>query len=1145
MVLARAEYTISTLFDGENFYRAYADSANGSLRFSETDSNRLYLGTYVGRTKPTHYSQYQWTLVKGSTGVGIKDIQEFYLASPLKEGVTRSTDGWKNEVQVIDSVNKYLWNYEKINYDNNTSHLTEPVIIGTFGSQGIGIKGVTEYYLASPLSEGIKKNTPGWTTEIQPLTPENKYLWNKEIIHYTDDTAALKDKTEVISGTEIFTDKADDNAVVHVEIDGKSYQHAGSGKNLLIGRTENLLISGVNSPSYTFHIKEPIKAGVSYTFSIEGELIENARGWRVWMGPGAHTNLGDFYLSADGVSIKTITLSTQQAEVNDRTFRIYPLANNTSLQTRARIKKIQFEEGSTATAYEPPAPSPNYPIEIHSLNDFDVVSDVGRNLVLNSKRNESANHVKIFDENYRPLLEGRTYTFSFDVKASTNTISNEFYFNPSVRISKRISITTEYQRQFVTFKYVKNDYGGIQVYPHIYPTDKTGLSWTNFKIEEGENATPWTPAPEDITENDNHPLIDKINLLLDEPLRSVGDVKDRLFRDTDELWKIERNVGEDVLDKSSPIWANGTLYDKELTTNRYVTPTRDMQSSTSRTQSSHLARDTGSSLWASERVGHIANRTNQFHLNVPNNTLGIYSSDSTSLRTTKFRNWLQSEYDKGTPVTIQYMLLEPYIETLDQDLQDKLNNLRSFKDSNYVYTVLPDKNNILSENLKPTLHATFKSKAWAGNNAGYPSIIGVYGDSAKLLYLSTTGESMTFNADGTPNPSNQTITLTANLQNVLGNVTFVATAYNGPTVVSNIALSGTGNTRTFNQAQFPASADRIQVRATLGNLVDTVTIVKLRNGGNGQDAIVGYLTNESVTLSANNSGVVSSFTNATGTFKVFEGLTDRTTTSSFKVKSQSGATATISSSGIYTVSAMSADTATVVFEATYNGVKIDQTLSLAKSKEGATGPQGPQGPKGATGSQGPKGDMGTSVSSVTEYYLATSANTGVTTSTSGWTTTIQTMTPTNKYLWNYEKINFSDGTNQPTIPVIIGVYGDKGQTGSTGATGRSITAIQEYYLATSASTGVTRSTAGWTTTAQNTTPTNKYLWNYEKITWSSGTTTTYVEPIIIGIHGEQGPQGPKGATGSQGPKGDMGTSVSSVTEYYLATSANTGVTTST
>lgn len=196
-----------------------------------------------------------------------------------------------------------------------------------------------------------------------------------------------------------------------------------------------------------------------------------------------------------------------------------------------------------------------------------------------------------------------------------------------------------------------------------------------------------------------------------------------------------------------------------------------------------------------------------------------------------------------------------------------------------------------------------------------------------------------------------------------------------------------------------------------------------------------------------------------------------------------------------------------------DGVKGEQ------GPQGAKGEQGPQGPQGATGSQGPRGATGTSVESVTEYYLATSASSGIVSTNAGFTTTMQPLTPTNKYLWNYEKINFSDGTDQPTIPVIIGVYGDKGQAGSagaTGATGRSIVSITEHYLATSASTGVTRSTAGWSTTMQPTTETNRYLWNYETINWSSGTTPTYVEPIIIGVHGAKGPQGIKGADGTDG-----------------------------
>src|SRR5690606_2919175 len=162
------------------------------------------------------------------------------------------------------------------------------------------------------------------------------------------------------------------------------------------------------------------------------------------------------------------------------------------------------------------------------------------------------------------------------------------------------------------------------------------------------------------------------------------------------------------------------------------------------------------------------------------------------------------------------------------------------------------------------------------------------------------------------------------------------------------------------------------------------------------------------------------------------------------------------------------------------------------------------------GQKGDKGDTGVSVTSIVERYLATSASSGVSTGTSGWTDTIQTMTSTNKYLWNYEIINFSNGSTQTTTPVIIGVYGDKGATGATGATGRSITGITEYYLATNASSGVTRSTSGWTTDMQSTSTSKKYLWNYEMITWSSAPTTTYVEPVIIGVHGDTGAKGADG-----------------------------------
>ncbi len=58
-------------------------------------------------------------------------------------------------------------------------------------------------------------------------------------------------------------------------------------------------------------------------------------------------------------------------------------------------------------------------------------------------------------------------------------------------------------------------------------------------------------------------------------------------------------------------------------------------------------------------------------------------------------------------------------------------------------------------------------------------------------------------------------------------------------------------------------------------------------------------------------------------------------------------------------------------------------------------------------------------------------------STSGWTTTVQAITASKKYLWNYEVVTYTNGSTYQSAPCIIGVYGDKGATGATGATGPS------------------------------------------------------------------------------------------------------------
>ena len=60
------------------------------------------------------------------------------------------------------------------------------------------------------------------------------------------------------------------------------------------------------------------------------------------------------------------------------------------------------------------------------------------------------------------------------------------------------------------------------------------------------------------------------------------------------------------------------------------------------------------------------------------------------------------------------------------------------------------------------------------------------------------------------------------------------------------------------------------------------------------------------------------------------------------------------STGIYSVSAMSADTASATFQAVYSGVTIQKVLSLSKSRTGTPGADGTDGTDGTDGVNGNK-----------------------------------------------------------------------------------------------------------------------------------------------------------------------------------------------
>ena len=187
--------------------------------------------------------------------------------------------------------------------------------------------------------------------------------------------------------------------------------------------------------------------------------------------------------------------------------------------------------------------------------------------------------------------------------------------------------------------------------------------------------------------------------------------------------------------------------------------------------------------------------------------------------------------------------------------------------------------------------------------------------------------------------------------------------------------------------------------------------------------------------------------------------------------------------------------------------------------------------KGADGKDGQDGENGVGIASITNKYAVSASKDTAPTS---WYDNPQTMTSTNKYLWNYEIITYTKGSPTETTPRIIGVYGDKGKDGSNGSNGsdgKGIVSITEYFKASSSKD--TAPSGTWSQVPETIDATNKYLWSYEVITYTTGDPTE-TQKRVIGTYGEKG---------KDGSNGTSVTIASKIVEYALSTNGASAPTT--
>lgn len=204
-----------------------------------------------------------------------------------------------------------------------------------------------------------------------------------------------------------------------------------------------------------------------------------------------------------------------------------------------------------------------------------------------------------------------------------------------------------------------------------------------------------------------------------------------------------------------------------------------------------------------------------------------------------------------------------------------------------------------------------------------------------------------------------------------------------------------------------------------------------------------------------------------------------------------------------------------------------------------------KGETGAAGANGTNGKDGNGINSITYYYAVTTSQTAPAAS-SITSTTIPTLTATNKYLWQKEVIDFTDSSvaDKTTIS-LLAVYGNTGAKGDTGTAGRGISSTVVTYQ--SSTSGTTTPTGTWLTTIPSVAA-GSYLWTRTVVTYTDNTTSTSYSVGKMGNTGAAGTNGTSitikstsvtyqaGSSGTTAPTGTWSTSVPSVSNgQYLWT----------
>lgn len=152
-----------------------------------------------------------------SNGRGVDHIQEMY-ALGTSDTTAPALSQFGPHIPEFDFEHGliYLWNYEVIYYDDNTTQTTDPECIAV-SEKGVGIASIQEFYYACDFGDseatnlqtylpqwGGENRSSSWKTKPMNVDKNNPFLWNFELITFTDGSQTWTDP--VIIAYYVYTD---------------------------------------------------------------------------------------------------------------------------------------------------------------------------------------------------------------------------------------------------------------------------------------------------------------------------------------------------------------------------------------------------------------------------------------------------------------------------------------------------------------------------------------------------------------------------------------------------------------------------------------------------------------------------------------------------------------------------------------------------------------------------------------------------------------------------------------------------------------------------------------------------------------------------------------------------------------------------